>query len=180
MNDSSNFYKFVIAVTGQKLAPGATFDPTSLLNLPCMVNVTNTTPNDKGQFYANVQSVIQYPEGFPDPQTTTEPSAWSVLQGGTPPADAWLPRVYGKTIAELATDSTEAKQALQPPAAPSGNGNGHPPAAPGYTNECRQLMAKYGLQSGYNGDDLAEVSGTLPDGIPPAHRDVLEVFSIPF
>jgi hypothetical protein len=123
MHEKANFYKLVTNITGAKFKEGEKFNPLSLLGLPVMVNVTNTTSGDKT--YHDIGNISQFPEGFSVPTPTHKPISWSVLIGIPFPDDlTWVPFIYGKSIKELAEASSEVKKRG------SGNGGGSPaPAA---------------------------------------------------
>jgi hypothetical protein len=117
MRDNSYFYALAAGVTGKQFKTGDTFSPLYLLDGPVMVNVTNTSNGDKT--YHNVNSVNQFPDGFPAPKAVNKPVSWSVMTGDPFPAGLdWLPFVYGKPIKTLAEASSEFKarsQTLQGP-----------------------------------------------------------------
>ena len=179
MSESSNFYKLVLSVTGRRHTPGTDFDPTTMLGLPVMVNVTNTAPNENGAVYANIKDAAQFPEGFPVPTTTIEPRAWSILEGTPPPTDSWLPRVYGKTIADLANESCvergPGRQSAGP--APAKNSVIRTDLSQ-YPAMIQALMTVYGLPPGYTVDDLAEAA--REKGIGDTHFGLLHAEAVPF
>src|SRR5574343_1219736 len=91
MHEKSTFYNIACNLTGKKFADGEVFDPRSLVGRPCMVQVTNTDPNDKGRVYANIKAVTSYPEEFPPITTSRTPVMWSVMEGTPPPDTSWVP-----------------------------------------------------------------------------------------
>jgi hypothetical protein len=125
MNEKSNFYKDVVNITGARFKEGEKFNPLSLVSVPVMVNVTNTSNGEKT--YHDISSVSQYPEGFPTPpEPTHEALAWSVMTGDPIPAGLeWVPFVYGKSIQALAEESAEWKKKANPAAA-TGNDDDPP------------------------------------------------------
>lgn len=109
MNENSWLYSLVRSLTGRAYAQGEKVDPREILGKPCLTEITHkegTTERSKGKTYANVTKVSGMPQGIP-PYTCTIPTvAWHVAHGK--PADMpWLPRVYGRTINEIADDSRE-------------------------------------------------------------------------
>lgn len=106
MNDRSNFFALVTNLTGKTYKEGEKFNPLSLLGLPAMVSVTNSTVGDKT--YHNIGTVAQFPDGFPAVVATHKPIAWSVMTGEAFPSGLdYLPFVYGKSIESLVKESIE-------------------------------------------------------------------------
>lgn len=124
MGEKANFYKDVVNVTGISFKEGDKFNPLTLMALPVMVSVKHTGGGEKT--YHNVSAVTQFPEGFPAPEPTIRPVAWSVLTGEPfPPGSDWLPFVFGQSIFEKAEQSREAKQRKAPqPVAGAGTPGG--------------------------------------------------------
>lgn len=114
MHEKATFYSIACNLTGKKFGDGERFDPRSLLGAPCMVQVTNTAPNDKGKVFANVKAVTSYPEGFPAIAPGREPLAWSVMDGTPPPDGSWVPYVYGKSLSDLIQMSAEYREGKVP------------------------------------------------------------------
>lgn len=112
MNDNSNFYALAAGVTGKQFKTGDVFNPLYLLDGPVMVNVTNSANGDKT--YHNINSVNQFPDGFPAPKAVNKPMSWSVRSGEPFPAGTdWLPFIYGKSIKTLAESSSEFRERTQ-------------------------------------------------------------------
>jgi hypothetical protein len=110
MRDNSNWYKLVSALTGTKFADGQKYDPRKLVGMPCMAMVTETTgTNKKGKTttYANLETISQYPDGFPLPAGYRPPLCWSVSEGTPLPDVAWVPNVYGKSLQKLVEECKE-------------------------------------------------------------------------
>jgi hypothetical protein len=112
MRDNSNWYKLVSAMTGKKFAEGEKFDPRKLLGMPCMANVTHSEVTKKGKTntYANLETISQFPEGFPAPTQYRPPISYSVLEGKACPDVSWVPNCYGKSLEKLISESREYKQ----------------------------------------------------------------------
>lgn len=121
MHEKSTFYSIACNLTGKKFADGETFDPRSLVGLPCMVQITNTDPNDKGRVYANIKAVTSYPEEFPPITASRTPVMWSVMEGIAPPDTSWVPYVYGKSIKDMVQLSSEYKSGKVPTAERAGS-----------------------------------------------------------
>ncbi len=117
MHEKSTFYAIACNLTGRKFSDGEKLDPRTLVGLPCMVQVTNTDPNDKGRVYANVKAVTSYPEGFPAIEPSRAPTVWSVMEGKPLPDTTWVPYVYGKSISDLVQMSAEHRSGKVPIAA---------------------------------------------------------------
>jgi hypothetical protein len=116
LHESSNWYKLICAVTGTKFQPGQKFDPRKLLGWPCMANITNTDVEKKGKknTFANLETIAQFPEGFPIPKDYRPPVAWSVNEGKALPNVAWVPNIYGKSVTTLVERSKEYAQGKLP------------------------------------------------------------------
>ena len=101
MNDSANWYKLVSGLTGKKFAEGDKFDPRSVLGMPCMLMITNSIVSREGKdkTYHNVESIAQFPDGFPFPTQYRPPVCWSILEGiDKMPPLGWVPYIYGETL----------------------------------------------------------------------------------
>lgn len=186
MHEKSNFFELVTNITGTKLAAGQSFNPLSLLGTPVTVNVVQS-PNkkDPSKSFSNIGSLGQWMAGLPQPAWTYEPLSWSIRQTGVVfPEKDWLPLIYGKAIKTLAGESCEARgfaPGSAPATAPATPGvAAERPASPSYSPECLKLMERYGLQTAYCDDDIAEISGRLPGGLPDEERTILETFVTPF
>jgi hypothetical protein len=65
--EMSNMYKLLTQLLGKDaIAEGEIFDVESLIDMPCMVNITHKTKGDKT--YANILSVAPLPKGMPAPE----------------------------------------------------------------------------------------------------------------
>lgn len=183
MHEKSKFYELVCGITGMKLASGQKFNPLSLLGKNVSVSVVQSpSKKDSSKFNSNIGSVSQWMDGVPEITTWKhEPMSWSIREGIPFPDLAWLPKVYGQSIKEFVESSCESRGMTPGQSKPLPTATPAPTATPGrYSAECLNLMAKYGLQHNYNDNDIAEVSGSRPDGLPAADRDILEQFSTPF
>ncbi len=106
MRDNSNFFKVVTTLTGRKYADGEKFNPLSLLGKPVIAAVSNSGTSEK--VYHNLDSILAYPDGFPQIEPVHFPISWSVLEGKPFPGNTgWLPWIYGKTIQARAEESRE-------------------------------------------------------------------------
>lgn len=110
MHEKASFYLLVAALTGRKFQPGEKFDPRELIGMPCMMMVAHTAgTNKKGEAftYANIASLSQFPEGFPNPIPQHQHAIWSVKMGVPLPDTSWVPRVYGKSLETVVKESAE-------------------------------------------------------------------------
>lgn len=117
MRDNSNWYKLVTALTGKKFAEGEKFDPRKLMGLPCMamvVHTNGTTKKGKAATFANLETISQFPKGFPAPAKHRDPVCWSVSEGKSLPDVAWVPNLYGKSVTTLAESSKEYAKGMMP------------------------------------------------------------------
>lgn len=123
MHENSNLYKVVSAILGQKQAEGATFDPRTLLGMPCTCSIVHTSKVNKKnetKTYHGLDGVSGWSaeddEGNPKkrPSPTVPVVAWSVLEGKPLPELPWVPRHYGETLADLVKASDEYKQGTMP------------------------------------------------------------------
>lgn len=113
MRDNSNWYKLVCSLTGRKFADGERFDPRQVLGSPCMAMITNSKgTNKKGEdrTYANLDSIAQFPKGFPPPVERRPLISWSVKEGTSMPGFGWVPPIYGKSVEKLVNESKEFRQ----------------------------------------------------------------------
>jgi hypothetical protein len=88
------------------LADDEEFDISLLKGQPCLVTVTHTTPNSEGKQYANVSSVTKPMKGQKFDKPMREMFVYEAVDAN-PPAQDWLPRIYGKTVAERIMVSNE-------------------------------------------------------------------------
>lgn len=110
MRDNSNWYKLVAALTGKKFQEGEKFDPRKLIGYPVMAMVTHsdgTTKKGKPATFANLETISQFPDGFPAPTKYRPPVIWSVSEGKELPQVDWVPMIYGKSITTLVENSKE-------------------------------------------------------------------------
>lgn len=117
MRDNSNWYKLVAALTGKKFQEGEKFDPRKLIGYPVMAMVTHTegtTKKGKAATFANLETISQFPDGFPAPTKYRPPVIWSVSEGKGLPDVAWVPNIYGKSVTTLVESSKEYKQGRMP------------------------------------------------------------------
>ncbi len=114
MSNKSNFYGLACSLTGITFKDGDKFDPRKLLGMACMVQVSNTAPNDKGKQYHNIAGVAMFPEGLPAPQPSVAPVCWSIFEGTPLPECSWVPYVYGESVPVMVESSTEFKAGTCP------------------------------------------------------------------
>jgi hypothetical protein len=109
MGDKANWYKLVTGITARKFKEGEKFTARSMLGTPCMILVTNETKtvDNKEKTYVNIESIGQFPDGFPVPTDYRPPVVWSVYYGTPLPDTSWVPHVYGQSIKAMVEESKE-------------------------------------------------------------------------
>jgi hypothetical protein len=123
-HEKSAFRKMVEAWKGSKFKDGEDFDASVMLGRPCLVGVSNNqSKSDPEKTYARIETISGLPkvDGKPMaiPKGQYKPIIWSIGDGPIPAAD-WIPRIFGRPLAEKVQESPEWKS----------QGNGKPaPAA---------------------------------------------------
>ena len=103
-NEKAKLRLLVEGWSGLQFKEGEPFDVASLLGKKCMLSVKHRT-NDSGKTFANIASVTRPHKSvqIPDPQNT--PAQWYIGCGDDLPD--WLPKIYGREVAEVVGESKE-------------------------------------------------------------------------
>jgi hypothetical protein len=102
------------------------FDPQKILGRTCLVNVSNSTSEDRT--FAKFEGVSPLPKELPCPAAQNRPLLWEV-ESGALQALEWLPWSYGQKIADIVASSPEWKARTSGRPAPNPSGNGAAGAA---------------------------------------------------
>jgi hypothetical protein len=85
---------------------GEEFDPQKVLGRTCLVNVSNSTVEERT--YAKFEGVSPLPRGLNCPAPQNKPLYWEIESGELAALD-WLPWTYGEKITDLVAQSPEWK-----------------------------------------------------------------------
>jgi hypothetical protein len=127
LHEKAKLRQMIKSWRGRDLAPGEEFDLSKLLGKPCLVGVGHKTKDERT--FAEITSVSQCPKGTTIPPGKIKPVSWEIDSVDPIPEHAWLPRIYGKTIAEVILASHEFKDA-KAIKQPAGAGAGSAPEMP--------------------------------------------------
>jgi hypothetical protein len=105
LNEKANLRKVVNALRGKPLGDDEDIDVLDLLGKSCMVEVVHQENGDKT--YANVGAVSSLPRKMAPLEPEHEPFSWELASAEPPPSEAWLPRVYGRKVAEVIASCRE-------------------------------------------------------------------------
>lgn len=95
---------------GRDLADGEQFDLLKILGQKCLVSISHASKGDKT--FAQLDGVSAPPAGMKIEAATHEPFCRSITEDKLP-AD-WLPRIYGKPLAEVVNASREVEEGKAP------------------------------------------------------------------
>lgn len=104
----------------RSFAEGEEFDLRKLFGVPCLVNVSNTAPNEEGRVFAALEGVSPLPKGLAAKPSQHKALFWQI-EDGDPEQLGWLPWSYGNKVADLVQGSPEWKQRAR-----HANGKTHP------------------------------------------------------
>ena len=104
MGPKAAFRKMLQEWRGSSYGEGEEIDPLAMMDVPCMVNVIGNKVGDKT--YSNIASIAPADPDMAPLARSREPLIWHVSMG-EPPDTSWLPRIYGKTFADMLKDCKE-------------------------------------------------------------------------
>lgn len=114
LNKKANLRAVVERWRGKPLADDEEFDLTKLVGKGCLLSILQKQ-SASGSDYAKIESIGALPKGMTAPKPVNKAIIWEIGPNNPAPDEDWLPRVYGKTIAEVVAQSQERG---------GGNGNG--------------------------------------------------------
>ena len=191
LDDRSNFYAMVSAITGIKLVNGQEIDISTLLAKPCMVMIV-AKPSRENKVYHNIETVNQYPLGMPLPAFVLEPVLWSVMERTEFPDRPWFPWIFGEQIHNYAAASKEGLAFMVPkdtpgqsaPAATSSSATAVPASSATPTDsqsappaEIVPIIAKC---PGLTWPWMPETLLKYQDELPPREWNALSAVAVPF
>jgi hypothetical protein len=97
---NGNLYALVKTLAGAK-AIGEGFDPSWIVNRPCMVQITHSTGKKPDSVYANIQAVTALPSGLKHPAGQCD--VWDIDDFATAPLPdlSRIPRVYHHGLSRM-------------------------------------------------------------------------------
>jgi hypothetical protein len=105
-NEKCKLRNWIEARKAKKFPENYDYDISQELGQPCLLNVTH---NANG--YAKVGGVSAVPRGMTVPPAKTRPFLWSLddlpADGSEPDLPDWLPRLYGKRLADVIAECVE-------------------------------------------------------------------------
>jgi hypothetical protein len=130
LSNKAKFREVASLILGRTFADGDKFNPTAIVNMPCMAAITNskgTSKKGEPRVYDNLGAIQGYPKGFPAPPfAKRDPVVWSVQEDTPFPDREWFPRMFGQLIAEKVEESREARGLAEDAPAPGGRATTRP------------------------------------------------------
>ncbi len=91
---------------GSQYPEGQEIDIAGPLGKPCLVTIKHGK-SGKGNDYAKIEAVAPVPKGLAVPPATHAPFAWEIGNTGEPPAEDWIPYLYGTPVVDVIKGSHE-------------------------------------------------------------------------
>ncbi len=105
-NEASKFRQWAAARLNQKFPKDYEHDFSQELGKPCLLNVVHTKNG-----YAKIEGMSAVPRGMIVPKAKLKPFLWSLddlpQDGSEPNLPDWLPRLYGKKLADVIAECVE-------------------------------------------------------------------------
>jgi hypothetical protein len=110
LGKKANFRRMLEAWAGRSFGPDEDFDALVLLGKPCVVNLSLGTNKDGSKKFIEVTGVSAPMKGQAVPPASHKPFVWHMSQaepGNDPPIPEWVPRNYGRLVADDIKKSKE-------------------------------------------------------------------------
>jgi hypothetical protein len=111
-NEKCKLRQWIEARVGKKFPPNTDYDITKELGQPCLLNITHHTTS-AGRTYPKIIGLSAVPRGMTVPPAKRQPFLWCLddapSDGSEPQLPDWLPRLYGKKLADVIAECEEYK-----------------------------------------------------------------------
>jgi hypothetical protein len=112
LGKKANLRSIVEKWRGKTLGDDEEYDLTKLIGKPCLLSLVHKQSQNNNT-YAKIDGVGALPKGMAPPKATLTPVTWEIGPDKEPPAEDWLPFVYGEPVKTVIERSREFKDGFE-------------------------------------------------------------------